>query len=770
MKTAFNSFIRNFKNRKVIYSITIGGLAVSLFILIFIFSFIIGEKSYNTSLANLHRLYRIKNTEGNTGVPKRSKSLILDKVPEVETLCLYNKSALLYEYNTQKHKDNFIETTPEFLELYNIKTIQGSVIGALESDDAVIITQDFAAKVFGSNDPIGQSIKLEGNVYRNVVAVIENPAKNNSLKYDALLKLNGEFFRSRYCNNETCYYMYHCILTLNKGVDYNAVNKKITSIMQQYYMHKNKEIVLQAYNDIYFDNSTPNDRHGHANSKLIELLGVIGLIIFILAILNFINLSTATNIERLKEVCIRKTSGAHNSTIIAQFLTESYIICGVAILLALLLIPIGTPIFNNILGKNFEILPVLANFKIMGLFVIGFLLIGFTAGLLPAIMVSKFNPVQLVSSELSSGKNNIRGLFNTAQFTVSIVLIICLIFVNKQITFVKTTNFGFNTEYLINFELDGRASNNEDAIIEKLLDNPNIISATASNGKPFEIWSTGSGSFKSDGEAIAVQNVSHIPVSQSFIKTFQIPLIMGRDFRATDQNVCIINKHFMKELNWDDIENKNIWAAKVIGVIDDIHFRSLHTKIDKLQLQYKTEDVSLHLISARINSNDLYSSINHISSVINEFEPGLKVKIEFYDEVINQLYQVENKQAELIRIFAIVAILLSCLGLFGMVEFAGKKRIKEIGIRKINGAKINEILMLLNKDFTLWIIVAFIVACPIAYLIMNSWLDSFAYKTALSWWVFALAGLTTILIAIATISWQTIALARRNPVEALRYE
>jgi len=249
-------------------------------------------------------------------------------------------------------------------------------------------------------------------------------------------------------------------------------------------------------------------------------------------------------------------------------------------------------------------------------------------------------------------------------------------------------------------------------------------------------------------------------------------LIKGRDFRPTDKNVCIINETFYKSLNWDNIENKNIWGANVIGVISDIHYEDLHQKIGNIQLYFNVNNSNQNfaLINIRIANENIPETLKTIKSVFQEYDSEVDLNYQFYNDKVDQLYRQEENQAKAISTFAFIAIFLSCLGLYGKIEFSSRSRIKEIGIRKVNGAKVFEIIALLNKDFVQWIVIAFVIAIPVTYYAMGIWLQNFAYKTELNWWIFALAGIITLSIALLTISWQSWRAATQNPVEALRYE
>jgi putative ABC transport system permease protein len=364
--------------------------------------------------------------------------------------------------------------------------------------------------------------------------------------------------------------------------------------------------------------------------------------------------------------------------------------------------------------------------------------------------------------------SNVRGVFNTIQLTVTLCLIIALTIITKQINYVKTKDVGFNKEYLLEVRLEGKTNKRAAAIKENLLKYPNIINVTATHGTPFAIYSSSSGSWKNDSVEYKMENVAQMNADTSFLSTFGLKLIMGRNFRPTDKDVCIINEKTYNYLQLKGIESKTIWGSKIIGVVKDFHFKDMHKELGFIRIGYNPDFVS-HL-NIRISGNDIPGTLKVIKSSLKEFEPNLSFEPRFYDDWINTMYQKEEKQAKAIIIYAVIALLLSSLGLMGLARFSAIRRTKEIGVRKVNGAKVREILAMLNSGFVKWVVFAFVIACPVAYYAMNQWLESFAYKTTLSWWIFALAGIFVLGITLLTVSWQSWRAATRNPVESLRYE
>jgi putative ABC transport system permease protein len=768
MANPIKSYLRNLKNQKLIYIITIGGFAISLAVLVLIVTYILEEKSVDRHLPNINKMYRIRQADGTAQIPQRIYQTILKTAPEIEELCLINTNGTLYGYHGEKKSAKVISTNKAFLNVFSIDVIRGERKGLLESKTDVLVTESFAKKVFADKNPIGEVLEFGNKEKKEVKAVIADPPQTSSLKYDAIFNLNQQLFGSTRGYNEESYKMFDAIFVLNPKAIPAKTEMKIADILIPYEGYKETHLKIQPFKEVYFDVNGNNDQFNHANLGMIRLLSWIAIVILLLAILNYINLTTAFNNERHKEICIRKTSGARNSSIFWHFLQESYFSCFVALLLGIGIATLISPLFEELFNREINVFDAIKTPQILLAISFIFVFVGGLTGIIPALAVTKFNPIDLLQRNVRLKNSNIRGVYNTVQLTVTLCLIIGLMVIIKQIRYVKTKDVGFNKEYLLEVGLQGKTNHKADVIKEKLLKHPNIVHVSGTHGMPFAIYSSGSGSWKNDSIEYRIEDIAHLNTDTSFLSTFGLKVILGRNFRQTDKDVCIINEKTYKYLQLNNIEGKTIWGSKVIGVVQDFHFKKMYTELGFIQLRYNPEEIS-HL-NIRISGNDIPGTLGIISHTLKEFEPGIDFDPVFYDDWINKMYQREEKQAKAIKIYSLMALILSCLGLLGLSKFSAVKRTKEIGIRKVNGARISEILTMLNKDFVKWVAIAFVIATPIAWYAMNKWLENFAYKTELSWWIFALAGLLALGIALLTVSWQSWRAATRNPVEALRYE
>lgn len=744
---------------------------MSLAVLIIIVSYIIEERSVDKHFPNIHSMYRIVQLDRNAQVPQipqRTYQMVLDRAPEIEKLCLINRNQVLYEYSGEKNRATAVCTNKEFFDVFSVEVILGKTENLLESKTDLVITESFAKLVFGNKNPVGELLNFEKNEQKEIVAVIADPLNTSSLKYDLLFNPEQELFHSKRGYNEESYIMFDAVFVLNSNINPFETQAKITDILKPFEGYEETLLHIQPFKEVYFDLKTGHDVFLHANLNMIKLLSLIALIILVLAIFNYINLTTALNSERYKEICIRKTTGARRRTIFFQFLTESYLSCFIALLIGIIFAILISPLFKDLLDREINVSSSLQNPQILFAIILIFVLVGGLTGVLPALAASKFNAIDLLQRKVLLKNPHIRGVLNTLQLTVTLALIISLITITKQIHFVKTKDIGFDKEFLLEVGLEGKAHGRAAVIKDNLLKHPDIVDVSATHGRPFGIYSSGSGSWKNDSVEYSIENLADLNTDTSFISTFGLTLIAGRNFRLTDKNVCIINDKTYKYLQLNELEGKSIWGSEIVGVVEDFHFKNMYNELGFIQLNYNPEEVS-HL-NIRISGNDIPGSLKVIKETIKEIEPALSVEPRFYEDWINTMYQKEERQAKAIVIYAFIALLLSCLGLLGLARFSAIRRTKEIGIRKVNGAKVREILALLNSGFIKWVLIAFVVSCPVAYFAMHRWLQSFAYRTSISLWIFATAGILVMAISLLVVSWQSWRAATKNPIEALRYE
>jgi len=672
---------------------------------------------------------------------------------------------------------NVVFADNNLFDLFSFKLIYGNPATALNNPYSIVLTRNTSQLLFGTDNSVGKSIHYIGDgsnlpeMDMTVTAVIENIPDNSSVSFNAVasfttlysIKPTGMDMDSDWSN-----WMYSSFVLLNPQ-NSKIVEDKLSKFWKEWESsyraeneHQNINIVSLA--DIPFYNN--NKR------QLIFFIQLVGIFILIIALINFINLTIAKSLLRAEEIGIRKVFGSSRFELINQFLCESVLVSVLVTPISLLIILISKSYFNQITNTDisFDIIhqPLLIVF-----FLLGILIIGVIAGIYPAYYLSSFKTSSILKGEVTKGKRRISMRFNlfVFQFVISISLIICTILISKQIDFVKDKSLGLNTANIIDFNQSQQIGHEYNVFKQRLLQNPDIISVTRTNtglGKSLPITAT----YEDNGTK---RTYAVTTVDPDFISTMDIGMLEGRNFSweiPTDkEGAMIVNETFVKEFGLNPVLNTEITLfnrkVKIIGIAKDFYYDSFRQKLEPSALWYA--DWNSH-INIKINNQNTARSIKYIADLWNEFSPEIPFEYEFLDRTYNQLYKSEEDLQQIFSGFSVIAIIIACLGLFGLVLNSTQQRSKEIGIRKVNGAKISEVLIMLNKDFVKWVAIAFVIAIPVAWYAMHKWLENFAYRTSLSWWIFALAGLLALGIALLTVSWQSWRAATRNPVEALRYE
>jgi putative ABC transport system permease protein len=757
----FKLYFRNMLKNKVFSTITIGSFAVSIAVIIVLASFLVSEFSYDSHIKNIDRIYRIKASENKAFVPEKSRDLLLSQIPGIEAASNYIIGQEPVVYNGNNFDVKIINSDEGLFSVLSIEFIIGRPDGIFGDKNNVVITNSLSKKIFGNENPIGKILKVSHREDVRVAAVINDFPEKSSLSGDLICSAD---LRIRYSQNcyENCSYLYSTLILLKPGISDNEVSKKLTAIIPKIHKKDNNQYSLLPYKNAYFDTSLDNDTLSHANVKLLQLLAWLTVVLLFLAVFNYINLSVAQSTNRFKEFGIKHTLGASRAKVFAQFIREAFLTTLAATFFAIIIAGLIHPLFVTIFGKAFSIYSILASPWSILTSISTLVGIATVSSVYPAYMATKVQAKDLLQRRLNAKTRgfDLRKSLIITQFAATIAIMVSLIVITKQIDYAKTMDLGFKTEQLVRIPIHWQAANKADVLKNTLNSIPGVKNSCYSHGTP--------GSIYMHSWNDIFENVSIITSDYSFAETLGITIIEGRNFSEGEKtNVCLINKSAMKQAGWDSFEGKEIFGRKVVGVIDDFHYENLYNKIGVLMIE---NGKSISHFTVRILPGNTAKTLAAIEKGFKKILPEYGFSFQFYDEYFDSMYKQDEKRADSIRIISIIAILISCIGLIGLVEFSTKSRTKEIGIRKVNGAKISELMAMLNTDFVTWVAIAFIIACPIAWYAMNKWLESFAYKTELSWWIFALAGAMALGIALLTVSWQSWRAATRNPVEALRYE
>ncbi len=779
--------LRNLFKNKVEAFINMGGLAIGIAVFFLISLYTRHELSYDKFNSNYENLYQVNINESfYTASPLAC--IMKEKIPEI-------RSVTRIDYYAGGGQSPYIEVEEKggsfkklnvknvtfadnnLFELFSFRVIYGNPSTALNDPYSIVLTQSTSRLLFGTDNSVGKSIHYIGDrsnlpeMDMTVTAVIEDIPDNSSISFNAVasfttlnsIKPTGADMEADWSN-----WMYSTFALLdnhNRKIIEDKLNKLWEECESIYLTEdEHKEICIVPLSDIPFYNNN--------KQQLIFLIQLVGIFILTLALVNFINLTIARSSLRAREIAVRKINGSSRFELIKQFLFESILISVLVAPVSLLIVSLSEPYFKQITHTQISLDLIHQPWMIVS-FVIGILVIGIIAGIYPAFYLSSFKIPSLLKGEFTKGKRRTSvqfGLF-VFQFVISISLIICTIIISKQIDFVKNKSLGLNTANIVDFNQSKQIGLKYNVFKQRLLDNPNIISVTRSNnGLGKDLPMTVTTEYNGIKKTISVTTVD-----PDFIPTMDIGILDGRNFSWEIQNdkkgAIIINETFAKELGLKSVLNTEITLSnikvKIIGVAKDFFYDSFRQTLKPSALWYADWNSHIHI---RINNQNTAQSLKYIEDLWNELSPQTPFEYEFLDHTYGQLYKSEENLQKIFATFSVIAIIIACLGLFGLALNSTQQRVKEISIRKINGAKTPNILIMLNKYFIKWVVIAFAIACPIAWYAMSEWLNNFAYKTELSLWIFVVAGILAFGIALFTVSFLGWKAASRNPVEGLRYE
>jgi len=780
LKTA----LRNIKRHKGYSLINIVGLAVGMACCILILLWVQDELSFDRFHENADGIYRVLQdinfadhsttwaiTQGPLGPSLK------EDFPEIINATRITGRGLRLTYNDKSYDEGVSMADGSIFEMFTFPLVKGDPATALSDPFSIVLTEEMAAKYFGDEDPIGKTIKANNQWDFQVTGVMKNVPSNSHLEFDFLIpfifgrELN--YTVDRWGNSQ-----FRTYVQLAKGVPAQEVIQKISGyLFEKPTIEKDARLNLQPLTRIHLYSNYEYDS-AHGDITYVTLFSLIAFFILLIACINFMNLATARSGNRAKEIGMRKVSGANKADIIRQFYGESTLLAFISLLLAVVLVWLLLPVFNNLAAKELS-LDITGNLSILlGLLCIA-ILTGIISGSYPAFFLSAFQPVMVLKGlRLSSSKGSLfRKTLVVFQFSLTILLIICTIGVYDQLNYMRNRKLGYDKEHMIYFGMRGDMREKFDTVKNELLQNPNILGVTAASNVPTYGYYFSNSLWRWEGQNPDEETLMRaVLIDFDYFKTFGMEITEGRSFSKefpTDATEAImVNEEAVKAMGMESPIGKRLSLQdenfKIIGVVKNYHFRSLQQEIEPLILVYYAS--YCRVLFARLKSDQISQTIGYIENAWKKFAPGYPFNYRFLDEALDRLYRSEQRIGTLFRYFSILAILISCLGLLGLASFMAEQRTKEIGIRKVLGATASNIVALLSKEFTKWVIVANIFAWPIAYFALSKWLQSYAYKTNIALWSFVLSGALALLIALATVSYQSIKAALANPADSLRYE
>ena len=772
IKLAFRNLLKN----KLYSSLIIGGFAIGFTASILIALFYSAEHNVDKHFARHEKIFRLYDAKRNqSGLDYKINAVIAEHYPDVETACPLAFSYFPFtlkdpETRNYTRVEYTLSTNNNFFDVFSIPVLSSLEEKPFSQLNSAVITETVAKKLFGDENPLGRTIK-EDFFTATVTAVMQDLPENSSFKAELLLNSeNEEFQMAQACNNGVCIFPAEHFLLLKNDIDPDDFSTKMNASIGQFNTTTDS-LALQSLSDIYLSPIKLGwtDEHTKGNSKMLFIFMAIAILIILLSSVNYLNYTVSMQYAKMKEIGINKTNGAGKPHLLLDSLIEVTLGVLIALTISIVLVLLLLQTTEILFGREIHLADV--NLQHLLPVVLGTIAcIIFLNSLAPIYILSQFNIVEFLhGGRKKNGKQIGRQLMLTFQLTVSIALIAVVMLIFKQLQYVKHYDLGFKEEHLVRIELPWLFENQE--ALRNEFSGLSFVSGSAlSSGYPGNI-NTSMGSGVEDDEFM----VNCIYVTENFLKTMGVQLLDGRDFLAGDKGKsCLMNEAAVKRYGWENIDGKNFKGGReggynVVGTVNNFNVESLHSSLSPVALIYKS-DSRYNTLSLRLIPGNIGQQIGELRKVWKTMLPDDPMEFTFYDDQFQAMYIKEDKLSKSISFFSFIAIVLTCMGILGQIFLISLNRTKEIGVRKVNGATVSEILVLLNKDFVIWVIVALVIASPIAYYAMSKWLENFAYKTTLNWWIFALAGVLALGIALLTVSWQSWRAATRNPVEALRYE
>jgi len=749
------------------------------------------ELSYDTFHANYKDIYRIELTTFREGVPNDPNPItqvpigpaLSENFPEINSFVRLRQFAELTIQNDDKHysEEIFLAADSSFFDIFSFKLIEGNPKTALDEPNSIVLSERIAKKIFVDEPALGKSLIINGDDHYVVSGVVEDAPQNSHIKFNGVFSMSS-LWQDNPCTKWDCNYSFYTYLLLNPDADVKGLETKFPDFLWEPLNKKNaqagwKQVAsLMPLGDVHFKSISNYEMESPGNTGMIFLFTAIALFILIIACINFVNLSTAQASKKGKEIGIKKVAGATRNQLAAQLIGEVFIQTSIALIIAVVIAELTLPAFNNLLHMNLDVEYQSWGFIMTAALLLVLITIG--SGAYPALFLTKFHPAEILKGKVALGAHN-SGLRNTLvviQFTISIALISGTFIIYNQLHFLTSYDLGFKKENIITIPMSNKEARDQwQQLKHEFSQLTEVVSVGASTLIPG--GATTSNGYLPEGLESPIM-IKVLDIDEDYLKTMGIEISAGRNFSKefpTDKSAFIINEQLAKQLKWSDPVGKTIHRQikhPVIGVVRDFNFLSLHRRMESLILsQNPWEGIQNYgYLSARIQSENIAQTIHKLEKIWKGQVTSLPFEFSFLEDRLNNLYLTEKRLGKTFIYFASLAIIISCMGLFGLILFLVDQKTKEIGIRKTLGGSVLDILLLLSKDLTKWIIFALIIAIPLTWFAMDHWLMNFAYATEISWWIFALAGLLTILISWITVSWHTIKAALKNPVEALRYE
>ena len=785
LKSGFRSII---KHRSVSF-IGILSISVGISVLILIGIYTGNELSVDRIHNKASRIYKV--SYGNSSfTPGLLSSTLLENFPEIqnathiETHQLFAFSPVL-NYNNQSFEINgYYSVDSSFLKIFDFKVLHGDINSAMSSPFSIILTESEAMRIFNSQNPIGKTAiwKIYNDYTFTVAAIVEDPPQNSSLRFHGLISESSLENMGRHYHDDWGYTSFETYLLLHPDIDAMMLEQKLRGFLIDYYATNlsskacyadasTNPLELHALRDVYFNEGLANDTTNKGNMLQIRILIAVGIIIMLISIINYINLYVAKATTRAKEIGIQRVCGSSKRSLVVQYLTETTIISFIAAIIGLIIAGLILPGFSQFMNLS-QTLKFSHSFLLMT--IPGIILLGIIAGIYPAFIMSSQGIVHILGKRPFQGNRGVilRYALIIFQFSVSMLLITNTLIINKQVNFLKNEDLGIAKEEVIYAKMPYPIMRgNKEVFRDQILELPDIERVSFSSTVFGKIESINN--LEIDGRVI---NFSSIWTDAEFVDLYNIKLSKGRMFsRESNSDVnstALLNESAVKEFDVEDPFEIEIRVpggqAKVVGIVRDFNFKSLHDRIEPLAIVYLPRQA--WYANIKMSGSNHLQTLSSIEKIWSDLAPGFPFNYQFLEASLDMQYENDEQMRQAIMYFSIIAMVIAVLGIIGLSIFICEKRVMELGIHKINGAKSWDLLILLNRNFLVILGASFILACPVSWYFMNNWLDGFAYKTSIDIWIYLVSGLLVTIFSLTVVSWLSWQYAKRNPVDALRYE
>lgn len=809
LKNYFKIAFRNLWKNKTYSFINILGLTLGLVCFFLIALYVFDELTYDSFHKKASNIYRVVETKVSPAGKESKVAAVAYKIAEQSPVAIpevkmaarfasYGRLNVSDSAGTNIFYETFSVANQEFLNVFDFKMIDGDRNTALKSPRSVLLTEDMAKKIYGVSSVVGRTFKAESDsLLYTVTGILENFPANSHLSFNILFTEAGsadqdylDFISSDWTSNT-----YLTYLLLDKAANVEKATKKLNQLVAANRTGENAKktlLSLQPLKSIHFYSAGIEGSPGKGNLSYIYVFSIIAIFVLLIACINYMNLTTARFAIRGKEIAVRKVAGAGRGNLITQFLSEAFVMTFIALVLAVGATWLLLPSFNAFAEKQLS-LDGSTDYRIWLGVLVTIVVVGLFAGAYPALFQSRLKPLLLLKNKVqqSKGQLSLRKGLVVFQFALSIIMIVATLVVFLQMKYVNTADMGFNKEQLLVVDINsGAVRRSAETIKNEYAKIAGVKSVSVTSRVPGEWKVMPKVRVRQQGAGREGDDMYYLAVDHHFLKTYEMSLLKGRNFseNPADSAKVLINETAasimgIKEPSEQMIEIPSIdfngsirnldqpFRASVVGITKDFNFRSLREKIAPMIMAYKDGTPhSIDYFTVRLNTGKTEQIVKQLESILHKIDPGHLFEYNFLDKQWDVFYREDRKRQTIFLAVAIMTILIACLGLFGLATYAAEQRIKEIGIRKVLGASVGSIVSMLSKDFLKLVAIAALIAIPVAWWMMNSWLSDFAYRTKIYWWVFVIAGIIALLIALCTVSMKALKAAVSNPVKSLRTE